>query len=986
MEPFKAGDEVEAFCVNDGKWYPAVIRRVRSLVYNAVVSHPHRRLPLTCTYVVSWAGGGECTVQPEHVRKRENRSQAVAPAVPKAPQKVDAPKAASEKKAEAVPPRPPSASELFMAGLAVPRLVYTSAVLHIAGLCKSIEDVTALRAGIKNNVPDVPTAWLSVQAQSQTYLSYYKRSAATALSANQKHLHQYEAHVRALDVDIEGCEAAVQGFAQAQSRLYQQGTSTEDTNPRVLARDQLRVRAIRGLQQMLKKAATAQQTNGESTTFSASTDQFEKAARTLLYQTTGVTVPAISPSKAQPQQACADANAAIIQWRSRHDVSVVIAATDSALDALWKALAASKGSLKSVPLSTTQAVAVALDNEHKALKDVHPMDDFPTAVLAKTAATLVRYDKTAADKLRYSNTRVQWANDQLSQLQLQAIQKEKYDSKVCKAIQNERSRLCAIASSHFPELLLPGSTWSVSVGIDLTSVTGEIARQGILAEGYKLEDFTQREVHSRAGRHVVWKVTDTTGKQWALKEFSTREEVHIRHFFRQAKLINNLKHPNVAAVHAVFQQLSTHSLYLQMPWYGGGDLKGWLEANSSSTRSLTTCKLMASDILSGVAHLHAHDSIHCDLKPGNIFLTAANRAIIGNFDGLRTATASTSTTTNHSTAAYVAPEILSGTQARFTAACDMYSCGKILKELFDGVLLDAADTTHKQILINSLIADKPEDRITAQSAWQSKFLDVQRAAHDTNKQCAVCGEVVASTKGLDCVATVGNVSHFICDEDIDGYVSACTNATSAPYLQLAQARGHLDCPCKPCTSIGCFSPQALASHVTSAVHKQYMAALNTGTEALLMPGLQRDFEKKLKSLREELMKVQANNAVDEAARQAELHITSELLTLNCPRCSTPFYDFDGCCALQCCRCETWFCGWCLTDCGNSQAAHAHVRGCAQNQANGNVYCTNIEQFHQHQTEQRQRLILEYIHTLPANIQAAVKPKINIHLRDLGIQV
>jgi serine/threonine protein kinase len=63
-----------------------------------------------------------------------------------------------------------------------------------------------------------------------------------------------------------------------------------------------------------------------------------------------------------------------------------------------------------------------------------------------------------------------------------------------------------------------------------------------------------------------------------------------------------------------------------MQWYAGGDLKQWLDANNPAKRPVGSCKLVASDILSGVAQLHTHDIVHCDLKPSNVFLTAANRA------------------------------------------------------------------------------------------------------------------------------------------------------------------------------------------------------------------------------------------------------------------------------------------------------------------------------------------------------------------------
>jgi hypothetical protein len=156
------------------------------------------------------------------------------------------------------------------------------------------------------------------------------------------------------------------------------------------------------------------------------------------------------------------------------------------------------------------------------------MSDFPAEVLTRVAATLLAYNRNVAIQLKYLNTKLNWANSKLARLQiaqsiphppslvtitdlqkqlqqltrkqkllqveiehpddivdivdlkaqLVLVQAQKRDSGVCKAIQCERSRLYAIASSHLPELLLPGSSWSKAVGVNLASVTGKIARQG----------------------------------------------------------------------------------------------------------------------------------------------------------------------------------------------------------------------------------------------------------------------------------------------------------------------------------------------------------------------------------------------------------------------------------------------------------------------------------------------------------------------------
>lgn len=83
---------------------------------------------------------------------------------------------------------------------------------------------------------------------------------------------------------------------------------------------------------------------------------------------------------------------------------------------------------------------------------------------------------------------------------------------------------------------------------------------------------------------------------------------------------------------------------------------------------------------------------------------------------------------------------------------------------------------------------------------------------------------------------------------------------------------------------------------------------------------------------------------DAASRQPKTlsqhvnYIQEELLTLKCPvaGCGQAFtgdnVDFDECLVLRCARNpHHLFCGWCLTDCGEWEAAHAHVGICAMNE-------------------------------------------------------
>jgi hypothetical protein len=180
-------------------------------------------------------------------------------------------------------------------------------------------------------MPDVPIAWLLVQEQMLLHTTRELRFAD--FPARQEHLLQFETH--ALHTEVQACKAAVQEFTMAQTRLCEQGNNVSDQA--VVARDQLRTRAIRCLQQLLKKSAIAQQVDDEHLPFSTSAEKFEKATRSISSQSVGLSLPGnkeLPPTKDQLQQACNEGCDAITQWRSRHDVSLVTQSTDGALDLL----------------------------------------------------------------------------------------------------------------------------------------------------------------------------------------------------------------------------------------------------------------------------------------------------------------------------------------------------------------------------------------------------------------------------------------------------------------------------------------------------------------------------------------------------------------------------------------------------------------------------------------------------------------------------
>lgn len=200
----------------------------------------------------------------------------------------------------------------------------------------------------------------------------------------------------------------------------------------------------------------------------------------------------------------------------------------------------------------------------------------------------------------------------------------------------------------------------------------------------------------------------------------------------------------MAAVRAVFHDPAAHSAYLQMPYYAGGDLGRWLAATPPQDRSVSTCLHVLRDVASALHHLHGRGHVHCNVKPSNIFLTGGGRAVLGNFDGLHksgggdgcSSMGLSTLSLVAATAEYVAPEVAAAWRrtggvtggvddaafaaaAAFTAAADIYSLGKVTRQMLSGALLTAEETADAGTLISSMLFDEPVKRLSALDIYNS---------------------------------------------------------------------------------------------------------------------------------------------------------------------------------------------------------------------------------------------------------------------------
>ena len=194
---------------------------------------------------------------------------------------------------------------------------------------------------------------------------------------------------------------------------------------------------------------------------------------------------------------------------------------------------------------------------------------------------------------------------------------------------------------------------------------------GGMAEVYKAQD-------TLLGRTVAVKV---------LHDAYKNDTEFIEKFHREAKAAACMSHPNIVNIYDVGADGAVH--YIVMEYVPGSTLKRKIQ--TEALLDIPTVVHIAKDIADGLAHAHANNIVHCDIKPHNILMTYDNRAKIADFGIARAVTESTMTYSGNVVGSvhYFSPEQARGTG--ITPKSDVYSLGVVLYEMLTNHLPFNAD-------------------------------------------------------------------------------------------------------------------------------------------------------------------------------------------------------------------------------------------------------------------------------------------------------
>lgn len=189
----------------------------------------------------------------------------------------------------------------------------------------------------------------------------------------------------------------------------------------------------------------------------------------------------------------------------------------------------------------------------------------------------------------------------------------------------------------------------------------------------------------RGGTAVVYLARErATGTEVAIKLVRSKyldDEEALARFAREARLVAQLRHPNIVPVRAVLD-FETSGIGIVMEHLSGRTLRQVLSSDGFLTP--LGAERVIRDIAGALQAAHAAGIIHRDVKPENIFLEDDGHAVLADF-GLARSMSDTELTMHGvalGTPAYMAPEQIDGVM--LDGRADIYSLGLVGWEMLSG--------------------------------------------------------------------------------------------------------------------------------------------------------------------------------------------------------------------------------------------------------------------------------------------------------------
>ena len=208
----------------------------------------------------------------------------------------------------------------------------------------------------------------------------------------------------------------------------------------------------------------------------------------------------------------------------------------------------------------------------------------------------------------------------------------------------------------------------------------------------------------QGGMGNVYRATDTMlGREVALKMLHpqlTMQPQFLERFKKEARVLAQLLHPNIAVIYNFIEQGGNH--FMVMEYVEGTSLDDYLKKYGALPAEFVVPVFVQA--LEGLYHAHKKNIFHRDIKPSNLMITSEGTLKLMDFGIAKVAGEQKMTQVNKivGTIEFMAPELIEGKDA--SIASDIYSMGATLYELVSGRLPFESDTDFN--LMQSILKKK----------------------------------------------------------------------------------------------------------------------------------------------------------------------------------------------------------------------------------------------------------------------------------------
>jgi serine/threonine-protein kinase len=225
-----------------------------------------------------------------------------------------------------------------------------------------------------------------------------------------------------------------------------------------------------------------------------------------------------------------------------------------------------------------------------------------------------------------------------------------------------------------------------------------------------------------------------------------RNPAFVERFYREARLMARLDHPNIIRSYGVGEDHGYH--YLAMEYVNGGSLQDLLKREGKLSVGDATHVILA--CARALEHAHAINVIHRDIKPANILLTRKGVVKVADL-GLAKAVEEDVTLTRSGIGAgtphYMAPEQASNAK-NADARSDIYALGCMFYCLLTGRPPFTGETTLELLKAKEAAEIPPVRRLNHDVPERLDLMIGKMAARKPERRYQSCTELIRDLEGL----------------------------------------------------------------------------------------------------------------------------------------------------------------------------------------------------------------------------------------------